>query len=32
MIGMGTITAQVMTYEELKSGKIIKSSQDSNRE
>lgn len=32
MIGVGIIAARVMTHEELKSGEIIGSSQDGNRE
>lgn len=32
MIGVGIIALRVMTYEELKSGKIIGSSQDGNQE
>ncbi len=32
MIGVGITAARVMTHEELKSGEIIGSSQDSNRE
>ena len=31
MIGVGTIAAGVMTYEKLKSGEIIGSSQDGNQ-